>query len=265
MNILIDGLHFPEGPAFDQQGTIWLVEKEAGNLIRYRDNKYDRIQVDGHPNGIAVAPDGTIWFCDALQNSIRRYNPTDNSCDTILNKLDNKVLKMPNDLCFDSKGNLLFTCPGSELTDGTGYICCLRTNGMAHAVHQNMYYPNGLAFAPNSSKLYIAETGSKWIWKMNWNALSCQMDSIEKFALAGGQIGPDGIAFDEEGNLFVAIYGSSHILVLDQSGTATKKIQTSGKNPTNCALDPSGAIGLIITEAEKGQLLQLSHTKKGIL
>jgi len=100
---------------------------------------------------------------------------------------------------------------------------------------------------------------------MNWNTFSCQMDSIEKFALAGGQTGPDGIAFDEEGNLFVAIYGSQHILVLDKSGTVTEKIQTSGQNPTNCALDPSGAIGLIITEAEKGQLLQLSHTKKGIL
>ena len=265
MNILIDNLRFPEGPAFDQQGNIWLVEKEAGNLIRYRDNKYDRIQVDGHPNGIAVAPDGTIWFCDALQNSIRRYNPVNNSCDTLLNKLGNKALKMPNDLCFDSSGNLLFTCPGSELTDGTGYICCLQTNGTAHTIHQNLYYPNGLAFAPDSSQLYIAETGSKWIWKMNWNALSCQMDSIEKFALAGGQIGPDGIAFDEEGNLFVAIYGSGHILALDQSGTVIEKIQTSGQNPTNCAVDPSGTMGLIITEAEKGQLLQLNYTKKGIL
>nr|WP_288812582.1 SMP-30/gluconolactonase/LRE family protein [uncultured Sphingobacterium sp.] len=265
MNLLIDDLDFPEGPAFDQQGNIWLVEKEAGNLIHYRDNKYDRLQVNGHPNGIAVAPDGTIWFCDALQNSIRRYNPIDNSCETRLNKIGNNVLKMPNDLCFDSSGNLLFTCPGSELTDGTGYICCLQTNGTTRIVHQNMQYPNGLAFAPDRSKLYVAETGSKWIWKMNWNPLSCQMDSIEKFALAGGQIGPDGIAFDEEGNLFVATYGSGHILVLDQNGAVTEKIQTSGLNPTNCALDPSGAMGLIITEAEKGQLLQLSHTKKGIL
>ena len=48
MNILIEGLLFPEGPAFDREGGIWLVEKEAGNLIYYKDNQYSRIAVNGH-------------------------------------------------------------------------------------------------------------------------------------------------------------------------------------------------------------------------
>ncbi len=265
MDILIDGLNFPEGPAFDQQGNIWLVEKESGNLIRYRNGQYKRIQVDGHPNGIAVAPDQTIWFCDAQQNSIRCYDPINNSCKTIANQLNGKALKMPNDLCFDTVGNLLFTCPGSELTDGTGYICCLKTDGSLHNVHQNMYYPNGLAFAPKSSTLFVAETGSKWIWKMQWNSAKCQIDSIEKFVAAGGQVGPDGIAFDEDGNLLIALYGSQQVLVLSQTGEVLERIQTVGTNPTNCAIAPSGTMGLIVTEAEKGQLLQLNYTKKGVL
>ncbi|WP_398452712.1 SMP-30/gluconolactonase/LRE family protein [Sphingobacterium thalpophilum] len=265
MNILIDEIDFPEGPAFDRHGNIWLVEKQAGNLIRYKAGLYERISVDGHPNGIAIAPDQTVWFCDALQNSIRRYSPTTNTCDTIANELEGKPLKMPNDLCFDTAGNLLFTCPGSELTDGTGYVCCLQTNGRLRIVYQNMYYPNGLAFAPKSNNLFIAETGSKWIWKMEWNINTRKMESPEKFAPAGGKIGPDGLAFDEAGNLLIAIYGSQHILLLNPANKTTEKLMTPGHNPTNCALDPSGELGLIVTETEKGQLLQLNYTKKGIL
>ena len=40
-----------------------------------------------------------------------------------------------------------------------------------------------------------------------------------------------------------------------QDGRITGAIDLPGQNPTNCAFDPSGRLGLVVTEAEKGLLL----------
>ncbi|WP_293881066.1 MULTISPECIES: SMP-30/gluconolactonase/LRE family protein [unclassified Sphingobacterium] len=265
MNILLDGLQFPEGPAFDHKGNIWLVEKEAGNLVYYKNNRHSRIAVGGHPNGIAIDKKGNIWFCDSQQNSIRYYDPIHKKCTTITTEIKGKPLKMPNDLCFDRLGNLLFTCPGDDLADGTGYLCCLNTHGLLAKIQTDLFYPNGLAFAADHCSLFVAETGTKWIWRMRWNPISCQVEHSEKFLETGGSIGPDGIALSHDNHLFAAIYGSQHILSMDINSKTTKEIFTPGMNPTNCALDRQGIQGLIVTEAQNGQLLQWDCTKKGLL
>ncbi len=262
---LISDLNFPEGPAFDHEGGIWLVEKEAGNLIYYKEGHYYRIDVGGHPNGIAIDSKGIIWFCDSQQNAIRRYDPVKKEHKTVINTIGDIPLKMPNDLCFDQYGNLIFTCPGGQLDDGTGYLCCLSTDGQIHTIHTDMYYPNGLAFAPDSDTLYIAETGSKYIWRSDWNPREKVLEKVEKFAYVGGVVGPDGVAFDQSGNLYVALYGNQKITILDPKGKTIDSVQLLHPNPTNCALDPKGLQGLIITEAHKGQLLQFKTNKRGLL
>ncbi|MGJ7033493.1 hypothetical protein [Niabella hirudinis] len=68
MRALINNIAFPEGPAFDREGTIWLVEKEAGNLICYKDNQWYRYFVGGAPNGIAIDANNLLWFCDSKQH-----------------------------------------------------------------------------------------------------------------------------------------------------------------------------------------------------
>lgn len=265
MKTLIEGLNFPEGPAFDLDGGIWLVEKNAGNLVYFYNNQYSRIFVDGHPNGIAIDSQGKIWFCDAKQNSIRQYDPVKRNCITLAHEIMGIPLKMPNDLCFDPNGNLLFTCPGSNLKDGEGYICCLSREGTLKKVHTDMFYCNGLAFGKDKEQLFVAETGTRWIWRMTWDPDIRTIKQNERFVYVGGAVGPDGIAVDSEGLLYVALYGSGKIVVLHPDGKIINEIDTDGNNPTNCALDPLGKQGLFITEAEKGLFLQSGSKKKGLL
>ncbi len=265
MRTLINNIAFPEGPAFDREGAIWLVEKEAGNLICYKDNQLYRYFVDGAPNGIAIDADNRLWFCDSKQNSIRTFDPATGTTNTIADQLDDQPLKMPNDLAFDPKGRLLFTCPGDRLTDGEGYVCCLTPEGTVLKIRTGMYYPNGLAFNREGTRLYIAETGTRLIWKFCWDADTALLSQPTIVANTGGTVGPDGMALDEAENMYVAVYGAGVIQKISRDGCVTAAIPLPGTNPTNCALDPRGSEGLIVTEAEKGMLLQIPIDARGLL
>lgn len=265
MDTLLSHLQFPEGPAFDREGRIWLVEKDAGNLICLREGECYRYATGGAPNGIAIDQKNLIWFCDSKNNSIRTFDPALGILNTLVDQIGQVPLKMPNDLAFDSRGNLLFTCPGDRLDDGTGYICCLAAGGSLNVVHQGMFYPNGLAFSKNNRILYVAETGTHFLWKFDWNQDTACLSNPRKWKDVGGVVGPDGLAISDEGHVYVAVYGAGHVKQLDAEGNTLADIKTRGLNPTNCAIDPDGEKGLMITEAEKGELLRIPLKTKGVI
>ena len=263
MKVILDHINFPEGPCFDKNGNVWLVEKEAGNLIIVENGIATRFEVDGAPNGIAIDSNNLVWFCDSKQNSIRTFDLTTKTTNTIVDQIEGKPLKMPNDLTFNKQGDLLFTCPGDNLDDNTGYICHLKTDKTLSIIYKGMFYPNGLALNKEQTALFVAETGKHKIWKFDWDGTKLANKIL--FAETGGPIGPDGIAFDEDGDLYVAVYGSGMVKSWDKNGVLKNQIDAIGKNPTNCAIDPSGKFGLVITEAEKGLLIQYPLKKRGII
>lgn len=265
MKILLTQLDFPEGPCFDRNGILWLVEKEAGNLVSLDGEAHQRHHVGGAPNGIAVDKNNILWFCDSFHNSIRTFNPSNGTTETVIEQIEGQKLKMPNDLTFDRKDNLFFTCPGSELNDGTGYVCHYDSTQGLKKIATGMFYPNGLAFNKEETQLYIAETGTQKIWAFDWNTETRTLSKQRLFTETGGSIGPDGIAFDKEENLYVAVYGSGQVKVWNKNGQQINGFETEGNNPTNCAIDPKGQLGLMITEAEHGLLINYPLNKKGTL
>lgn len=265
MTTIANNIAFPEGPAFDKEGNTWLVEKEGGNLICIKAQHVHRYFTGGAPNGIAIGSDNRVWFCDSQQNKIRIFDLITGTIETVAEQTGTAPLKMPNDLAFDNKGNLLFTCPGDKLTDGTGYVCCLAPGQPVLKVWENLFYPNGLAFSEDFSRLYLAETGTRLIREFNWDARSLTLSAPVVIANAGGTVGPDGIALDEAENIYVAVYGAGVIKKFNRKGHLSGEISLPGKNPTNCAIDPQGQAGLLVTEAETGSLLQIETTAKGII
>lgn len=153
INILAQGLAFPEGPAFAADGSLWAVELKGGSLVQFKDNKLIRHNVGGGPNGIAIDAQNRIWFCDSGEKAISRFDPSTKEIKLMTDKVDGLPLDKPNDLAFDSKGNLLFTCPGESRRESTGYACVLTKNGKVKKIITEKYYPNGLVFTADGKAL----------------------------------------------------------------------------------------------------------------
>src|SRR5690242_8971656 len=92
VRVLLDGLAFPEGPAFDPAGNLWCTEIRGGNLVRYEPSGPRRFPSSGRPNGLAFGADGNAWVCDAQLNAVRCFDPRTERWTTAVDTIDGEPL-----------------------------------------------------------------------------------------------------------------------------------------------------------------------------
>ena len=63
------------------------------------------------------------------------------------------------------------------------------------------------------------------------------------------------MAYAPDGLLYVALYGSGRIQAIDEAGRIVRTFPAPAAKPTNLAFDPSGVLGMVVTEAIDGLLL----------
>jgi gluconolactonase len=261
--VLADGLDFPEGPAFAPNGDLWCTELNGGNLVHLSAGKLERIPTNGRPNGMAFDSLSRAWVCDSGVNAIRRYDPERANWETILDQVDGVALQAPNDLAFDPQGNMLFTCPNFADEERKGYVVCVTPARKARKIGENFFRPNGLEFVDGGKTLIVADTYQKTLFKGSWDAVNLSWQNPTAWVKIGGKEGPDGMTLGGDGQLYQAVYGDGVIRVVNSSGTVLREIKTMGSNPTNAAVDPSGKLGLVVTETEKGRLLSFPALRPG--
>jgi hypothetical protein len=86
--------------------------------------------------------------------------------------------------------------------------------------------------------------------------VDCQPDCCR---LTATQVSKSGVpALDPR-----AIYSGGAVKVVVADEDVEEVIALPGANPTNCAFDPSGRLGLVVTEAENGRLFSLPKLGPG--
>lgn len=266
--VIITGLKFPEGPIFDRKGNLWFVEIEGGNISCWNRKSVSRFDVDGTPNGLAIDRNGIIWFCDSAKGAIRTFNPKTRIIETVCSQtIDGRKLIRPNDLIFDIDGNLLFSDHADGRKEPLSTLCVLpKGKNIAIVISKNKLFTNGLAFMSDNKTLIFAETYKQQLWICEWDEESMKIQNERIFAKLGvGPWGPDGIAIDESDNLFVAVFNEGIVCRLAKNGQIIDSLICEGSRPTSCAFDSFGDLGLIVTEAELGEIISYPYLKNGLI
>ena len=249
---------FLEGPVFDSAGNLYVVDSAFGRIFRIDAARQVSVVADygGVPNGLALGRDGDIYVADR-ENGILRLDLSTRSVSPVVTRAQlGPDFKGPNDLVFDSRGNLYFTDQGdTDLNDPTGRVFRLNADGSLDRLLSNVPSPNGIALSPDETRLYVAVTFGQQVWHMPLRA-DGRIIKVGVFqSFSGGFSGPDGLAVDREGGLAVCQNRTGSVWLFDPLGAPTYRIRSCrGLLTTNATYGPDGRT-LFITESETGAVL----------
>ncbi|HEY4192140.1 MAG TPA: SMP-30/gluconolactonase/LRE family protein [Mesorhizobium sp.] len=246
-----------EGPCFDSDGNLFLVDIPYGRIFRVSPQGEWTVIVeyDGEPNGLRRLPDGRLLVADYKQG-ILSLDPVSGEMSSIVARYRSERLKGPNDLIVARNGDVYFTDQGQTgLHDPTGRVFRLRTNGQLDCVLANGAGPNGLVLTADEKILYVAMTRDNAIWRVPILPDGTTM-KVGRFCSYFGAVGPDGMVIDSEGNIFVAHASLGCVFVHDRHGELIARIVSCrGRTVTNLTFGGPDRKTIFITESESGSVL----------
>jgi gluconolactonase len=200
------------------------------------------------PNGMTLAPDGRLLVCEQGSPSaparISRVDPATGVTETVVDTWHGLPLNSPNDVVVKSDGTVWFTDPSyghlqgfrPEPRVGDFVYRYDPTAGHLSVVADSFDKPNGLAFSPDESVLYVTDSGANQepgSFHPNRPHHVVAYDVVagrhlrhpRLFAVTTPGF-PDGIAVDSAGRVYVS--SSSGVQVFDPVGDLIGEIRLQG-------------------------------------
>jgi len=246
---LADGYGGAQGPA---EGPLWW--KEGGYLLfsdihNNRRMKYQPgagVSLFQEPtnraNGLTRDLQGRLIACEHDSRRVTRQE-LDGSITVVANSFQGRRLNRPNDVVVKSDGCIYFTDPWTspaapEQWDLTfaGVYRVTPDLGTLSLLIDDFVLPNGLAFSPDESVLYINDTrrGHIRAFDMLPNGMLAKHTDRVFADLRGPEPGvPDGMKVDVHGNVYCG--GSGGIWVMDKTGKKLGRIMHGAPATTNLA------------------------------
>lgn len=193
------------------------------------------------------------------------FDPSTGKIGPKLTRKNLERFKGPNDLIIDSRQNVYFTDQGQTgMTDQTGKVYRLSPEGKLDTLVENGVSPNGLVLSNDERFLYVAMTRSNQVWRLPLHA-DGTTSKVGVFFQSFGNVGPDGLALDEEGNLFICHPSLGSVFVVDTHGVPKARIEsgTRGINLTNCCFGGHEHKTLYITDSLEGNIQKVEWHCRG--
>ncbi len=282
---------FTEGPVWHPTGNV-LFSDIVNNRIMRRDPKgvvhVFRVP-SGRSNGLLFDQKGRLLACEGggIQ-SARRVTRTekDGTITILTDNFQGKRYNSPNDLTIDSKGRIYFTDPryrdrsGMEIRGKNGKAIegVYRIDGpgkVTQIISHEVDRPNGIAVSPDQKHLFVADNvndgpnkgigGNRKLWRFDLKPDGTVDAKSRKLLFDWGtDRGPDGMAIDVQGRLYVAAGFNfprlpaetikkykAGIYVISQEGKLLQTIPVPMDMITNCCFGDPDRQTLYITAGHK--------------
>jgi len=259
VSILIEGRNLlGEGPIWlekhRQLGWVDILKNEVllydlsqGNLRCFQ---YDK------PVTLLVATDAANKLVVAMEGGVAELNLHDGALTPVLPLEPDKPNNRTNDGGCDPHGRLWVGTMDKQFEEGAGNLYMLDEGQFVPKV-KNTTIANGLVWSPDGQTMYFIDSPRKTV-----QAYTYQPDGSISFLKDVVRIpetlaGPDGMAIDEEGMLWIAHYGGYSVGRWNpQNGQLLEKVDVPAPNVTACAFGGTNMKALYITTARQEMSVQ---------
>jgi gluconolactonase len=250
---------FLEGPAFDRDGNLYVVNIPFGEILRVTPKgDWDVVAgYDGWPNGLKIHKDGSLYVAD-YKIGIVRIDPKSGAVETVVDHRWSESFHGCNDLHFASNGDIYFTDQGqSGMHEPTGRVYRYTTAGKLDRLIGNGPSPNGLVLNPEETVLYVGMTRGNAAWRVPLLPDGTTTKVSIFIQLSGGYGGPDGLGMDSKGGLLICHAGLGTVWHFDHLGQPAHRIRScEGLMTTNMAWGGPDKKSVFITESASGCILR---------
>tara|TARA_B100000767_G_scaffold263225_1_gene276747 strand:- start:4780 stop:5757 length:978 start_codon:yes stop_codon:yes gene_type:complete len=264
IEVLADGFNWSEGPVWVNElnsvlftdvpeNKIYRWDKSGGLSVFLEPSGYTGIapnEKNGGANGLILDSSGNLLIAqhgDRRIALIKRPLARPGTFITVVDRFEGKRFSSPNDLILSKSGDLYFTDPPYGLKGDNDPLKEIKINGVYKLdsfgkitlVYSGFNKPNGLAFSPDESVLYIANSSSK---KNLWKSFSVKNGLLtdEKVFFDASKItgkgGADGLKVHSKGYIFAT--GPGGVLIFTPQGKHIGTIKTMVAT-SNCAFNDS--------------------------
>jgi sugar lactone lactonase YvrE len=241
-----------EGALYDaaRDELVW-VDIEAGRLLRAHPDRLDTATdttIDVMLGAAAPAAGGG-WIL-AAGRGLSLLAP--DGIRTQLAELEPAGNRMNDGAC-DQQGRFWAGSMALDERPGAGSLYRLDPSGTVTTVLSGLTIANGLGWSPDGATMYHVDSGPGIVTAYDFDADGGQLERARVIVRARHGV-PDGLTVDDEGLLWVALFGGACVVRYDHAGREVARIPLPVSQPTSCTLVGTR---LIITTASR----DVAHTE----
>jgi len=187
----------------------------------------------------------------ALQNGIYQLNPKTGTKKLIADPEKDLPNNRFNDGKCDPKGRF-WAGTMSTIDEGkAGTLYRLDGDSSIHKMIENVSISNGIVWSLDKTKMYYIDTPTQKVVAYDYNNETGEISNKKIAVEVASEMGfPDGMTIDEEGNIWVALWGGSAVGCWNpETGKLIRTVEVPAKNVTSCAFGDDDLATLYITTA----------------
>ena len=240
------------------ESPVWSVDEQClwwVDILGRRLHRYDpSSQVDraiAMPDIVSfAAPHALGGLVVALRASVWHFLPGQDRF-ALIAELPLPEASRLNDAVIDAEGRLWI---GSMATSTSprpdGALWCVGVDGRVERVLDGLHSPNGLAFSPDASVLYLSDShpSVRTVWAFDFDRAAATIANRRTFVETHDLSGrPDGACVDARGHYWMAAVDGAAVLCLDASGRVVDAVGVPVEKPSKPAFGGPDLDTLYIT------------------
>jgi gluconolactonase len=260
---LTEGGIWAEGPVWlPGEGVLMYSDVRADRGIHWSEARGGQVwrSPNDHTNGNTLDREGRVLHCEHSNRRVARTE-ADGTRAGLVDRHEGKRLNSPNDIVVKSDGTIWFTDPpygiilpeeGTPAPQEQAGCFVFRFDpetGDLSVASDAIIHPNGLAFSPDESLMYVSDTSGGIDPTANHHIVALdvvegrRLEHLRVFKVMEPGVA-DGLRVDEHGNVWTSAFDGIHVISPD--GTDLARIHVP-EITSNCVFGGTDGRRLFIT------------------
>jgi len=238
------------------RGELYWVDVHEGHFFRARADHttvdvVHRYDLDGNISALAPLVDRTDGWIVAMNRSLWLLNESGQLREVAQLESDDGVAMLLNDGTADPWGSFWVGSMAADEEPGRGTVYRFRESTGSQAMFGDVTISNGIGWSPDRTALYFVDSGPGLIH--SYDVVRGEISHPHLFAQfdTATEGTPDGLCIDNEGFIWVAVWGGWEVRRYSPNGEVVARVSVSTAQPSCCAIGGANGTTLYITTAQE--------------